>query len=181
MFPNLIWQQDDLWVRWGLLPIPVRNCSWFCKSRHYFGGAGALRKLTRSPMSVAFRVGQGMPNSSARSIMRGQIRHLIALKNGRRNPVFAALTKHRWCMVPQNTGKLPGCEWKITLWSQFRTHAATLPAYRMALYASALKHTPTPLCIAGYLACLGRGLGSAHVYVRGQIVHLITGELGPLS
>ena len=30
---------------------------------NYFGRAGALRKLTRSPMSVAFRVGQGMPNS----------------------------------------------------------------------------------------------------------------------
>jgi len=30
---------------------------------NYFGPAGALRKLTRSPRSVAFRVGQGIPNS----------------------------------------------------------------------------------------------------------------------
>ncbi len=177
-------------------------------------------------MSVAFRVGQGMPNSSARSIMRGpcrqraavneivvkasvpdlspgpifvpsaimamascaaalgkdalanqgrsgwlevpqarekrpQVRHLVALKNRRRNPVFAALTEHRWCVVPQNAGKLRRREWKITLWPQFRTHAATLSAYGMALYASALKHTPTPLCIAGYFACVGRWLGSA--------------------
>src|ERR1019366_3064879 len=38
---------------------------------------------------------------------RQQIRHLVALKNGRRNPVLAALTEHRRRMVPQNTGKLP--------------------------------------------------------------------------
>jgi len=30
---------------------------------NYFGRAGALRKLTRSPRSVALRVGQGIPNS----------------------------------------------------------------------------------------------------------------------
>ena len=29
----------------------------------YFGGTGVLRKLTRSPRSVAFRVGHGIPNS----------------------------------------------------------------------------------------------------------------------
>ena len=40
----------------------------------YFGGAGALRKLTRLPMSLAFRIGHGMPDSSARSIMRGPCR-----------------------------------------------------------------------------------------------------------
>src|ERR1039457_2754917 len=67
------------------------------------------------------------------------------------------------------------------LWPQLRTQAATLPAYRMAPYASALKHTPTPLCIAGYLACVGRWLGSAEAYIRNQIIHLITGELGPSS
>src|ERR1019366_2235900 len=103
------------------------------------------------------------------------------MKNGSRNPVFAAQTEHRWCMVPQNAGKLPRREWKITLRPQFRTHAATLPAYGMALYASALEHTPTPLCIAGYLACISRWLGCAEAYIRDQIIHLITGELGPLS
>src|ERR1017187_9327530 len=66
------------------------------------------------------------------------------------------------------------------LWPQLRTQAATLPAYRMAPYASALKHTPTPLCIAGYLAWVGRWMGSAEAYIRDQIIHLITGELGPL-
>ncbi len=46
----------------------------------YFGRAGALRKLTRSPTSVAFRVGQGRPNCSARSIMRGPCRQRAAVK-----------------------------------------------------------------------------------------------------
>ena len=48
-------------------------------SSSYFGRAGALRKLTRSPTSVAFRVGHGMPNSSARSIMRGPCRQSSAV------------------------------------------------------------------------------------------------------
>ena len=60
---------------------------------------------------------------------RPQVRHLIALKNGRRNPVFAGLLDHRGCVVPQNAGKLPRREWKITLWPQLRTHTATLPAH----------------------------------------------------
>ena len=33
------------------------------RNASYFGGTGVLRKLTRSPRSVAFRVGHGMPNS----------------------------------------------------------------------------------------------------------------------
>src|ERR1035437_224597 len=37
----------------------------------YFGATGALRKLPRSPMSVAFRVGHGTPNSLERSTIRG--------------------------------------------------------------------------------------------------------------
>ena len=173
------------------------------RSVNYFARAGALRKLTRLPMSVGFRVGQGMPNSSARSIMRGpcrqraavneilvkasfsdlspgpifvpsavwpwqaaqprsektlsptrsswlevpqarkerpQIRHFVVLKNRRRNPVFASLSEHRGCVVPQNAGKLPRREWKITLWPQLWTHTAALPAHGMALYASVSSH-----------------------------------------
>jgi len=49
------------------------------QSVSYFGGAGALRKLTRLPMSVGFRVGHGMPDSSARSIMRGPCRQRATL------------------------------------------------------------------------------------------------------
>jgi hypothetical protein len=39
--------------------------------RIYFEWVGLLRKLTRSPMSVAWRIGQETPISSVRSIMRG--------------------------------------------------------------------------------------------------------------
>src|ERR1017187_5772783 len=112
---------------------------------------------------------------------RPQVSHLVALKNRRRNAFFAGLTEHRGCVVPQNAGKLPRREWKITLWPQFRTHAATLPAYGMALYASALEHVPPPLCLAGYFPCGRRWLGSAEAHIGDQIIHLITGELGPLS
>jgi len=45
----------------------------------YFGRAGALRKLTRSPTSVGFRIGQARPCSCARSIIRGPCRHKAAL------------------------------------------------------------------------------------------------------
>src|ERR1019366_2855382 len=68
----------------------------------------------------------------------------------------------------------------ITLWPQLRTYAASLSAYGMALYASALKHAPTPLCIAGYFAGLGRWLGGVEAHIRHQIIHLIPAELGPL-
>ena len=81
----------------------------------------------------------------------------------------------------QNASKLPRREWKIMLWPQFRTHAATLPAYGMALHASALEHGPPKLCIAGYFPCVRRRLGSAETHIRDQIIHLITRELGPLS
>src|ERR1039458_9472692 len=99
---------------------------------------------------------------------RPQIRHLVVLKNRRRNPVFASLSEHRGCVVPQNAGKLPRREWKITLWPQLRTHAAALPAHGMALYASVLEHRPTLLCVAGYFLCFGRRLGSAETHIRDQ-------------
>src|ERR1035437_7562758 len=112
---------------------------------------------------------------------RPHIRHLVVLKNRRRNPFFASLSEHRGRVVPQNAGKLPRREWKITLWPQLRTHAAALPAHGMALYASVLEHRPTLLCVAGYFLCFGRRLGSAETHIRDQIIHLMTGELGPLS
>src|SRR5450756_1410828 len=159
----------------GARPKPGPNR---CAFRHMAmaSGAAALGKdaLANQGRSTGLEVPQARKE-------RPQVRHLVALKNRRRNPVFAGLTEHRWCVVPQNAGKLPRREWKITLWPQLRTHAATLPAYGMALYASALEHTPPPLCIAGYFPCVRRWLGSAETHIRDQIIHLITGELGPLS
>src|ERR1035437_10103238 len=101
---------------------------------------------------------------------RPQVRNLVALKNRGRNAVFAGLAEHRGCVVPQNAGKLPCREWKITLWPQFRAHAATLPAYGMALYASALEHNPPPLCLARYFRCVRRWVGSAETHIRDQII-----------
>src|ERR1017187_9807957 len=112
---------------------------------------------------------------------RPQVGHVVALKNRRRNPIFAGLTEHCRRVVPQNAGKLRRREWKITLWPQFRTHAATLPAYGMARHASALEHAPPKLCIAGYFPRVRRWLGSTETHVSDQVVHLIAGELGPLS
>src|SRR5271165_6702446 len=112
---------------------------------------------------------------------RPQVGHLVALKNRRRNPILVGPTEHRRSMVPQNASKLPRREWKITLWAQFRTQAATQPAYGMALHAPALEHAPSPRCIAWYFPCVRRWLGSAEPHIRDQIIHLIAGELGPLS
>jgi len=112
---------------------------------------------------------------------RPQVRHLVALKNRRIDPLLAGLTKHRRGVVPQNACELPRRKRKIMLWAQFRSHTATLPTCGMALDAFALEHGPAPFWIAWCSCCVCRWVGSAGTHVRDQIIHFVTLKLGPLS